>query len=107
MHYSQTTRIIVRPDCDELSQMMRSQDGAVPGQVVKVVHDDGNKQVEHDEGTEEDEGDEVDVGHVGTTGLIWHENFTWNDGTEKGASVRLTTKTSYSYCMLCASTYPI
>jgi hypothetical protein len=33
----------------------------VPRQVVEVVHDDGNEQIEHDEGAEEDEGHEVDV----------------------------------------------
>ena len=32
-----------------------------PCEVVKVVHDDGNEEVQHDECAEEDEGDEVDV----------------------------------------------
>ena len=41
-----------------------------PCQVVKVVHDDGDKEVDHDEGAEEDEGDEVDVGDVRATGLV-------------------------------------
>ena len=35
-----------------------------PGEVVKVVHDDGDEEVQHDEGAEEDEGDEVDVRSV-------------------------------------------
>ena len=35
-----------------------------PGEVVKVVHDDGNKEVQHDESAEEDEGDKVDVRSV-------------------------------------------
>ena len=41
--------------------MVGAEDGGVPRQIVKVVHDDGHKQVEHDEAAEEDEGDEVDV----------------------------------------------
>ena len=36
----------------------------LPGEVVKVVHDDGDEEVQHDEGAEEDEGDEVDVRSV-------------------------------------------
>ena len=35
-----------------------------PGEVVKVVHDDGNEEVQHDESAKEDEGDKVDVGAV-------------------------------------------
>jgi hypothetical protein len=45
--------------------VVRAQDGAVPGQVVEAVHDDGDDDVEHDEGAEEDEGDEVDVSERG------------------------------------------
>ena len=50
--------------------MVGAEDGGVPGEVVKVVHDDGHEEVEHDEGAEEDEGDKVDVGHVGSAGLV-------------------------------------
>lgn len=50
--------------------MMGPEDGGVPREVVKVVHDDGHKQVQHDEGAEEDEGHKVDVGHVTAAGLI-------------------------------------
>ena len=50
------------PNGDEFSQVMWSQDGGVPGQVVKVVHDDSHEEVEHDEWAEEDEGDKVDKG---------------------------------------------
>ena len=57
-----STRIIFWPGGDKLSQVMGAQDGRVSGQVVEVVHDDGNEQVEHDEWTQEDEGHEVDVG---------------------------------------------
>ena len=45
-------------------------DSFTPCEVVKVVHDDGDKEVDHDEGAEEDEGDEVDVGDVRATGLV-------------------------------------
>ena len=41
-----------------------------PSQVVKVVHDDSNEEVDHDEGAEEDEGDEVDVGDVRAAALV-------------------------------------
>ena len=37
--------------------MMRPQYWGVPGEVVKVVHDDSDEQVEHEEAAEEDEGD--------------------------------------------------
>ena len=40
-----------------------------PCEVVKVVHDDGDEEVEHDERAEEDEGDEVNVGHGGAATL--------------------------------------
>ena len=48
---------------------MRAQDRRVPCQVVKVVHDDGDEEIEHEEGAEEDEGDEVGVGERGTARL--------------------------------------
>ena len=41
-----------------------------PSKIVKVVHDDGHKEVDHDEGAEEDEGDKVDVGDVRATTLF-------------------------------------
>ena len=69
-HDSHSTWIKVRPCGDELSKVMGPEDGGVPGEVVEVVHDDGHKQVEHDEGAEEDEGHEVDVGDVRAAGLV-------------------------------------
>ena len=44
--------------------MVRSENRRVPRQVVKVVHDDSHKEVEHEEGGEEDKGNKVDVGHA-------------------------------------------
>ena len=44
--------------------MVRAEDGGVSGEVVKVVHDDGHEQVDHDEGAEEDEADKVEIGGV-------------------------------------------
>ena len=48
---------------------MGPEDGAVPGQVIKVVHDDGHEQVQHEEAAEEDEGDEEEVGDVAAASL--------------------------------------
>lgn len=39
-------RVVLRPDPLELVQVMWPQNGPIPGQVVKVVHDNGNKQVD-------------------------------------------------------------
>ena len=49
---------------------MGSENWAVPCEIVKVVHDDGNKQVDHDEAAEEDEADKVEIGGVAATTLI-------------------------------------
>lgn len=49
---------------------MWPKDRWVSGEVVKVVHDDGNKEVQHNEGTQEDEGDKVDVGQRWATILV-------------------------------------
>ena len=43
---SRSLRVVLRPDGLELIQVMRAQDGPVPCQVVKVVHDDGHKEVD-------------------------------------------------------------
>ena len=60
-NYSLCARVVLCPDADELVEVMRAEDGGVPGEVVEVVHDDGDEEVEHDEGAEENEGDEVEV----------------------------------------------
>ena len=54
---------------------MGTQDRAVSGEVVKVVHDDGHEQVEHQEAAEEDEGDEEEVGDVAAAGLARLQQF--------------------------------
>ena len=54
---------------------MGSKDGAVPGEIVKVVHDNGYEQVEHEEAAEEDKGDKEEVCNVAATGLIWFQKF--------------------------------
>ena len=64
-----STRVVLGPDGDELSQVVRPQDGRVPGQVVEVVHDDSDEEVEHDERAQEDEGHEVDVRQGGAAVL--------------------------------------
>ena len=49
----------------------------LPGEVVKVVHDDSNEEIEHEEGAEEDKGDKEDVGDVGATFLVWIQECAW------------------------------
>ena len=39
--------VILRPDSLKFVQVVGTQDGPVPRQVVKVVHDDGNKKIQH------------------------------------------------------------
>jgi hypothetical protein len=53
---------------------MGAQDGRVPREVVKVVHDDGDKQVEHEKGAEKDEGNKVEVGDDGAALLLGVEH---------------------------------
>ena len=48
--YAPCCSVIFCPDTDKLIQVVRPQDGWVPSQVLKVVHDDGHEQVEHLEG---------------------------------------------------------
>ena len=50
--------------------MVTAQNGAVSGQVIETVHDDGDHDVQHDEAAQEDEGDKVGVGDVITTLLV-------------------------------------
>ena len=64
-----STGVVLGPDSDELVQVVSPQDGAVSRQVVKVVHDDGHEQVEHEEAAEEDEGDKEEVSDVAAAGL--------------------------------------
>lgn len=58
-------RIVLGPDPHELVEMMRAQDRRVPGEVIEVVHDDGDEEIQHEERAEENERHEVGVGHVG------------------------------------------
>lgn len=76
--YLRSTRIVFTPSCDKLSEMVGPQNGWVSSQVIKVVHDDGHEEVEHDERAQEDEGDKVDVGQGGATVLAWVEQPTWS-----------------------------
>lgn len=58
--------IVFGPYPDEFVQMMSTENGRVPREVVEIVHDDGNEQIQHQERTEEYEGNEISVGDVGT-----------------------------------------
>ena len=52
------------------SELSSRRKATKPGQIVEVVHDDGHKKVQHDEGAEEDEGHKVDVRDVRAAGLV-------------------------------------
>ena len=56
--------VVLGPERHELPQVVGAEDGPVTGEIVKVVHDDGHKQVEDKEGAEDEETDEVNVGEV-------------------------------------------
>ena len=59
--------VILRPDPDEFVQVMGTEDGGVPRKIVKIVHDDSNKEIEHQEATQENEGNKKGVGEVWST----------------------------------------
>ena len=69
-HYLLSEGVVLAPHGDELAEMVRAEDGGVPGEVVEAVHDDGDDDVEHDEGAEEDEADEVGDGQVVAARLL-------------------------------------
>ena len=60
-------RIILGPKSNELSKVMGPKDWPISREIIKVVHDDGNKEIEDEEGAEDEKSDEVDVGEVGST----------------------------------------
>ena len=57
-------RVILGPEVDKLPEVVRAEDGPVPGEIVEIVHDDGDEQVKHEEGADNEEADEEGVGHV-------------------------------------------
>ena len=62
--------IILAPEMNKLREMVRPKDGPIPGEVVKVVHDDGNEEVEDEKGANDEEADEVGIGHIGPTAAL-------------------------------------
>ena len=64
-------RVVLRPEDDKLAEMVRTQDGPVASEVIKVVHDDGNEEVEHQEGTDDEEADEVDIRKVASAAFLF------------------------------------
>lgn len=62
-------RIVFGPDPHEFVEMMGAQDRRVPREIIKVVHDDGDKEIQHKKRAEEDEGHEVSVRDVGAATL--------------------------------------
>lgn len=70
-----STWIIFSPDSDELVKVMSSQYRRVSREIIKVVHDDSNEQVEHEEAAEEHESDKEEVGDVTAAFLIRLQEF--------------------------------
>lgn len=68
-------RIVLGPNSHELIEMMRAQNRRVPRQVIEIVHNDGDKEIQHEERAKEDERHEVDVGDVGAACLILRLRF--------------------------------
>lgn len=62
-------RIVFGPNPHKLVEMMRAQNRRVPRQVIEVVHNDGDKEIQHEERAKEDERHEVNVGDVGAATL--------------------------------------
>ena len=58
-------RVVFAPEMDKLGEMVGTKDGPIPSEVVKVVHDDSNKEVQDKEAAYEDESGEEEVGEVG------------------------------------------
>lgn len=54
--------VILGPNADIFVEVMRSENRRIPREIIKVVHDDGDKEIEHEERAEKVEGDEEEVG---------------------------------------------
>ena len=63
-------RVVLGPEVDKLPEVMGAEDGPVPGEVVEVVHDDGDEQVEDKESADNEEADEERVGHIGAATFL-------------------------------------
>ena len=57
-------RVVLAPEPDELVEMVGSENRPISGQVVEVVHDDGDEEIENEEGADDEEGDEVGIGEI-------------------------------------------
>lgn len=64
------TGIIFSPNPDELVKMVSSKNRRISCQVIKVIHNDSDEQVQHEERTEENEGHKISIGEGGATGLV-------------------------------------
>ena len=62
--------IVLTPEVNKFREVVGPKNGPVPSQVVKVVHDDSDEEVEHEEGTDNKEADEVGVGNVRATAAL-------------------------------------
>ena len=64
--------VVLAPQTNELVEVMRSQNGPVARQVVKVVHDNGHEEIDDQERADDVEGDEVSIGKgCATKSLFW------------------------------------
>lgn len=45
--YAPGGRVVLSPDADELVEVMRPENRSVTCQVLKVIHDDSDKQIQH------------------------------------------------------------
>ena len=57
-------RIVLCPYSYKLVQMVSSQNGGVPGKIVKIVHNNSNEQVKHKKGAQEDECYKVGISEI-------------------------------------------
>lgn len=62
--------IVLAPQPDELVQMMRPQYGPVPGQIIKVVHDDGDEQIDDQERAQYVERDKIRESEIGSATVV-------------------------------------
>lgn len=48
-------RIVFGPDPHEFVEMMRAENRRIPCKIIEIIHDNGDKEIQHEERAEEDE----------------------------------------------------
>ena len=46
LEFSGGLRVLLAPGADELIEMLRTEDGGISRQILKVVHDDGDEEIQ-------------------------------------------------------------